>query len=296
MQMQTYYLLLVVAVATAASTASTQAASLSTFERGYADACIARATLCDVAGQLVEIDNGVASLNNTYGSAASNAVLTVNEAASAMQNSFHANVSESFDIKGTTPTAAYGRAWSEFQDVITVNFAPFTGQTGYMAVQYTLDGTLSQTGAARSLLGIVVDIGPNLEQQYQTFYSSSVSGLFRIPMTYTFTYGTPFELFFRLYAISGTFAPNSGIISTLGSGTGTTDFANTASIAGLEILDAQGNPVPGPQINSELNIAYPNTAVPEPRTIVLFGFGLIVGVVCRWRKLRQCSINVNSTE
>ena len=146
-----------------------------------------------------------------------------------------------------------------------------------MFLNYTLDGTIANSGVARTMLGVHIEFGPTRAQQWETFYSSSTFGTFSVPQAFSFTYGTPFELFFRLYAISGTFAPNSGIISAVGQGTGTADFFNTLVLSGMVVTDQSGTPVPGAQFLSASGTQYSeNGVVPEPSTVAM----ALVPLIC----------------
>lgn len=176
-----------------------------------------------------------------------------------------------------------------FYDVITVVFPPFTGETGYLIVDYTLDGTLSQTGRsfASSQAQVCTTFSDCQYNDYVVEYehepsSRSVSGLFSFSDPFKFTYGTPFVLLFRLTTDDEAILPS----------TASSDFANTLTLSGLHTFGPDMQPVTGATFTSVSGTQYgPNgviSATPEPSSpvLVVSALTILLGVGFR-RRIRH---------
>ncbi len=185
---------------------------------------------------------------------------------------------------GVVATANGG---AQVTDIMTVNFAPFTGSMGLLEVDYTLDGTVALGGTLSSssavlgvsafvcsnysfVIGNCVD--PGFTSQANTF-TSSVSGTFAFPQFFRFTYGTPFDFHFGLFATTDV-GPGASAIA---------DASDTLILSGLKVFDAQGDPVPEATFTSGSGTQYTQSGVvPEPATFLLLLPGLaLIAVLAR---------------
>ena len=67
-------------------------------------------------------------------------------------------------------------------------------------------------------------------------------------------------------------------------GSGAVDFANTAVLTGIQLLDPNGNPITDFSVTSESGAQFgPNGAVPEPSGLFLVAGGLACCSFLRWR-------------
>ena len=67
---------------------------------------------------------------------------------------------------------------------------------------------------------------------------------------------------------------------------GEANFSETATLAGIEVVDANGNPVSGVTITSDSGTVYPEI-VPEPGTCALIVPAALLWFVARWRLRRR---------
>ncbi|MGI8745305.1 MAG: hypothetical protein ACR2NN_22575 [Bryobacteraceae bacterium] len=103
--------------------------------------------------------------------------------------------------------------------------------------------------------------------------------------SFPFIYGLPFPLWFELESIAGR---GFGSGRTTGLGSSAANFYNTATIAGVVLYDQSMNPINGvPNITSSLGISYQVAApIPEPRTLMLFGGG-VLSLIVILQKIRK---------
>lgn len=182
-------------------------------------------------------------------------------------------------------------AFGEFTDGFTVPGA--NGQSGYLQVNYTIDGTQTITGRGYTTLELLwrANGGP----QYSTFraadgtagggasvningtYVNSGPGItitgneidvntsqsFLVPVT--FNQKTDLQVILYGSAVPGPSTGNA-FPSAVDNG-----FYNTVSFTGFEVLDSNLNPINGAQVLRD------SAAVPEPSTVLLVVIGL--GVV-----------------
>jgi hypothetical protein len=206
--------------------------------------------------------------------------------ASGSYGQLHADVTSTVTA-GATPTLARASAEASFEDILTVNFAPFTGEVGFFTIDYTLEGTTSETGIDTAFAQVGVDVDSFLTESYRSpYYTGSPNSIVDIPMTFTFIYGQPFGLEFDLTADTGTITQAvSGTGYTTNylanvTGTGSAHFGDTLVLSGLTILNpADGSVVSGAQITSGSGTQYgPNGVVvsPEPSSDSLLVAGLCV--------------------
>jgi hypothetical protein len=257
-------------------------ADLVPFHEALADACLGRTSSCELGATQQLVPNGTAEISANYGSAAAQAQMTAHANATSRYGVLGAGASSTINISGA-PALAESVGDARFQDVLTVSYAPFTGRTGLLFISYTLNGTISKSGQDNSFTSVRIGVGPSLEQQYTALYTSSTSGLFSAPK-FTFTYGTPFGLYFDLITGTGTITPVSsggGFFLTEGTGSGVAeaDFFNTLVLSDLTLADEFGNVVTGAQFDSASGTQYgPNglAQVPEPRFLLLLGSALVM--------------------
>lgn len=173
-------------------------------------------------------------------------------------------------------------AVEQLVDSVMISFVPFTGQIGYVQLNYSLHGSNSASGT-NSLVTFgphkvpyaCVKLGindPIFPFGCSAFDQPSVNGTFTSGV-FRFTYGQAFPLWFQLESIAGT---GFGSGRPLGSGASTANFFNTADISGLVLYDSNMVPLNGtPSITSDLGTSYEVVgAVPEPKTLLFVGGAL----------------------
>jgi hypothetical protein len=96
------------------------------------------------------------------------------------------------------------------------------------------------------------------------------------------------ELFMNLGATVDLFVPSGTALRV------TSDFSHTATITGITVLDANGNPVNDAIIVAASRATYPGaaadptpTTVPEPGTVGLLGAGL---ALMAWKAMRSRAV------
>jgi hypothetical protein len=171
-------------------------------------------------------------------------------------------------------------------DSVTISYAPLSGQTGYIVLDYTLDGTNSLGGTdttpsptpgppdAYACVHLGIN-NPVFPFGCTTFNAPSVAGTFSTG-TFSFTYGQAFPLWFGLESIAGT---GFGSGRATGTGSSAANFYNTATIGGLLLYDQNMNALnTAPTITSSLGISYQDVnSTPEPSTITLFIIAVMAG-------------------
>lgn len=245
-------------------------------------ACVGNAPLpltCD--GSLVDLFN-VGALSGSFGSAADGVTMSMSASGTASYGVLKVGASATFSV--TKPDkGADADADARFQDVMTVNFAPFTGEPGLMLLQYNLDGTNASTGIGEANLDVTTAVsGPGIKSQswIQGYSSPSVNGVFSPPSLIEFIYGQPFDLIVDLLGTASGFE--------VGTGTANSDFSDTFVLSGLIPMDASGNPVVGATFTSGSGTVYTeNGVVPEP-SLRWAMFGLLVAMIGLGRSRRLC--------
>jgi hypothetical protein len=209
----------------------------------------------------------------------------------------------------SSPVRPIAWAYASFEDVITIGFAPFTGSPGLLAVDFTLSGITEKSGSFNAGVGVLAMVCSNrgkggmtceddLGSSQVSVFTSSFSGVFSFPEFFQFTWGHPFNLEFRMRAVTGSFdGPYSILLppynserfkdiaftpnQTTLSGSGSADFRNLV-LSGLHVFDSQGNPVHDVTFASSSGTEYTqngvvlNGSVPEPSTWVLLLMGSAV--------------------
>jgi hypothetical protein len=236
---------------------------------------------------------GLTTVDGTFGSLAAGALVTAQASAIASYGTFGVLSSNTVDVTGV-PANVQVTANAGFQDIVTISFAPFTGDPGILYISYTVNGTIANSGVDNSFTQLSVQLGPatgSLNQFYGTTLSSSTSGTFAIPQEFTFIYGQPFAMNFELFAQSGSAVALPGgdtydYFSGLGSASD--NFLDTVTLSGLTPLDPTGQTVvTGAQFSSESGTQYGLTGiVPEPSFIGLMVPLLLIAVYIH-RRNRQ---------
>jgi hypothetical protein len=191
--------------------------------------------------------------------------------------------SASFSITGT-PVVAFVRGGAESVDDVTISDPALNGQQGLLYISYSVDGTITQSGAANGFLDVGFGAGQNLyppDQSDVRTFTSSVSGVFSLPSPFTFIYGQPFGFTVFVDAFAGTATPDGTGVNFDATATGTeaatVDFGHTFDITSFVPADANGQPVYGALISSASGTSYVST--PEPSSGLLLGSVLMVGAV-----------------
>jgi hypothetical protein len=107
----------------------------STFAGAYL--CLDQAQTVPLSCNVANVGPGstsTASLNGSYGSA-QGANTTVNSTSNIGYGVFHVSDSTTLNITGA-PTLALSYAAGNFQDLITIDYAPFTGQQGFIVTDW----------------------------------------------------------------------------------------------------------------------------------------------------------------
>ena len=214
--------------------------------------------------------------------------------ASAEYGMLHTDISSTYT--GSTSSLYVGAgANATFIDDFTVNFAPFTGDAGFMALVVTVDGTNTSSGSMISYASVTYEV--NYGQGFgipTTLYlpDDAVSGQFTLGYI-PFTYGDTFALDLGFSATVQSGSLQNGIPSfspTTQSGSGTSDFDDTLTVSGLTIFDSNMDLVPGATISSGSGTVYTQDGVvPEPSYVVLVGILTVVTLFLR------CSSNLPNT-
>ena len=209
--------------------------------------------------------------------------------ASSAQSGFgvlHAATSSALTNPGS-PVLAYSEADAMFTDIMEIDFTPFTGERGYLVVDFTLDGAFSKSGSFDAFGTVYAWEGNTINQAM--VFNSATSGTFEFPKNaFPFVYGTPFNLSFDLELQTGTLnPPNPPGLFTSGRltstpGSGSAQFANTLTIQQLTFLDSALNQVSGPVLTSGSGTAY-SSATPEPSTVVFSLIGTFLLAALRPR-------------
>jgi hypothetical protein len=244
----------------------------------FADNCVQTTTNCNVASEGNNSSTPV-SLLGTFGSV--DASDTVNLAGSGTYGYLHGSSSGSLGISGT-PATIYGYGGASFQDTLTISDPSLTGQTGYLQIGYSLDGTVSSSGQDDGSILAIADVGGvgNPGTAYSAnVYNSSVNGDFVFTQLFTFSYGTPFSFGVGLYTAVGTgtwiadptssFGFDYGFSPLTGSGSASANAADTLILSLLEVENSDGQPVAGVSYSSASGTIYgPQGVVPEPSTLL----------------------------
>ena len=177
-------------------------------------------------------------------------------------------------------------ALEQLVDSVVISYAPLNGQTGYLFLDYTLDGTNSSSGADAPSYGCV-KLGindPLFPFGCSGHFQPSVSGTFSSGV-FPFIYGQAFPLWFQLESIAGT---GFGSGRATGAGSASADFYNTATIAGVVLFDQnmdELSPSPGIDITSTLGVPLGDLNTPEPDAWLLAAFAAALWPFVRRRRL-----------
>jgi hypothetical protein len=241
--------------------------------------------------------SGIARLNGSSGSIGSNAFFSVNTMAAASFGILHSQASTSVNVSNT-PEIAFTNAIAQFEDIITINFAPFTGQPGTMFLGYTLDGTIASSGQDAAFGAVFAEVGTSLQQSTQVFYSSSFSGSAEFPMAFNFVFGQPFGLLMGLSTASGLITDTSASPTAgLGQGTASANFGNTLILSEIRLEDQGGNPVTAATFSSASGTVYSSDGVvPEPGTFSVVAAAILVGYAFHIRRRRRSPYQVFHAE
>lgn len=247
--------------------------------------CLGRVD-CENGDVTNSAEQGTAAINGNFGSGAAQVQTTVSGSATSTYGALKASSSNTLNISGT-PALENFFSDASFLDIMTIDFAPFTGLQGKLAITYTLDGTISPSGIDNAFSQVGIYVGPSLQQSKTDTYTSSVSGQFT--HLFTFIYGQPFGLNFFLDAHSGTVIPlpllngwTAGFQT--GSGNATADFSNTLLLSGLTVFDPTGQSiVTDAQFSSASGTQYgPSGVIPEPNLLfILIPASLLFGLIRR---------------
>lgn len=271
-----------------------------------------RWSLADVGVVNSSISPGVGALNDNYSS--SGATVSANAAhtftgqdrtGSVQAMTFTGSVTASAEygqlhssVTGTVTNTYYNAANPVYFDsnagtfnqagspdaLVSIGLATFTDtlqfggalQAGYQArYVFHLEGT-------NSGYGLLVDLGVNIAGHDEAFFYSDQGHLETdwSTQSYLIDGSNPQTITAQF---SNQFVLNTYDVEDGFSASGTSNFSSTATLAGIEIVDAEGNPVSGVTVTSGSGVTY--AVVPEPSALagVLAGAGL-GGVLLRRRQ------------
>jgi hypothetical protein len=170
-----------------------------------------------------------------------------------------------------------------FVEEMLVDFAPFAGQTGYLQVNYNIDGTIVESGAsaeAAVLVGLDPDgAGAANPEAQVAVYESSVSGG-SASNVLPFVYGQPFHLRFWLMLALGSieFTGADGLHGVpltahrplqSAFAAASADFANTLTLTSFTLFDPAQHQTDSPTLTAGSGVTYDIAAVPEPSSLAL---------------------------
>lgn len=215
--------------------------------------------------------NGTVSASAQYGQLHSASSGTVTNSYFNANNPVYFNSNDnSFDPAGS-PSALVSIGFASFTDTLQFGGAL---QAGYQARYiFHVEGTNSGYGA-------LADLSVTIAGHNENFFAGNVGQLETDWST-------------QSYAIDGTnpqgimvqfsnqFVLNAEDVADGSNVTGTSNFSDTLTLAGIEIVDASGNPVSGVTVNSDSGMAY--AMVPEPASVTF----LLLGAVWLLRRERR---------
>lgn len=233
--------------------------------------------VCDIESSLQDAeDSSLLTLNTTFAPRTAQVRMHVNNVAQAQYGLMRVAAEDTFQV-GSVPMNTNSYAIAAFQDVLTVNLPPSNAPTGYMTIQYTLNGKVSATPANSASEGI---FGCGITAPGFTNYggealldagstnglsSGALNGVFTFPNVFQFTYGQPFTLYCTLLTDAGTYDAQGEYATVTGRGSAIANFANTAVISGLAFTDANGNPLAvTPSITAASGTSYFPTGILTP--------------------------------
>jgi hypothetical protein len=179
---------------------------------------------------------------------------------------------------------------AEMVDQLTVSSPPFTGSLGFLELSITLNGSAGKVLNGQTVNGTggmdvvaTVDNPVIFPEQRQSQVFESLIGFnsptdVTFPTFFKFIYGTPFSLTVDL---------NTFLFAGTLDATDFVNFFNTATITGLEVFDANMNPVPDAVFTSASGATYTqNGIVPEPSYLSLFG-SVFLAIMLRFHTSRR---------
>lgn len=184
----------------------------------------------------------------------------------------------SFTSDGTDSFYSQFNAAAGYNDILTITAAGLAGQQGFLLPVFAISGSAS-TNAALHFLLIWQDSVSDASTQIQmeSFTGNGTSTFNPIG----FHYGQPLGF----GQIIGADIFPSGTTS------GSADFGDTVLLTGLQVFDADGNPVATVSFSAVSGAVYTQSGiVPEPATFALMGFAL--GAL--WLSaLKRCTVRKN---
>jgi hypothetical protein len=195
---------------------------------------------------------------------------TLTSAISAVSTFGELSAAASARLNRLTPGTGVTFVSVQMTDALTVDIPRLTGTTGFLSINYALDGSISESGIVNSEAQVAINVDRDgfgtgvLPENWARVYSSSVSGQFWTT-PFSFVYGQGFNVAMHLNLALGTAVyggtPISLTAPVSGSGAGSADFAKRLRIATLSFFDASMNPVYGASITSASGTTYITTSV-----------------------------------
>lgn len=166
-------------------------------------------------------------------------------------------------------------AW--FSDMVTLEGGD-NGTTGFLELSFALSGSsFGSGGEFEQAFAFMRFFGTGSPITVGTTGPTTV----KVEVPLTFGVETELRMFLSAFAESH-IGPSSGTTFTAN-----VDFLSTATLLGVQVLDANKNVLPDGQVTSASNLTYPALSVPEPGTLALLAAGLGAFIVRRRRSARS---------
>ena len=176
---------------------------------------------------------------------------------------------------GSFPSSFESAARVGEQDTVTMGGGSGTGTLDFL---YQVSGPASATGGAIAAaeFAYVPIVSGVLQYSNQTFFGVGPSGLADVIIPFTF--GTPQAFDIDFYALAD-------ILSWTTGSSASANYFDPVVLQSLVVRDSSGAIIPHAPISSTSGFAYQSFEAPEPGTLVLCAFALVLVAALRRHKL-----------